>query len=148
MPTTDGALHAWAVRRRHALRLALLLVAAAGLFVAPSAARGDDGPDDEVRVNGRCSGGGASELRVRTRDEGELRIDLALRSGRASQRWLVVVIHERRLVYRGPVRASRSSDRASLRRTVPDLFGSDTVSVRASGGPGETCRVSATVGDG
>jgi hypothetical protein len=119
----------------------------ATVLLAPAGARAGDGPDDEVRVVGRCSGGGASELRVRARDDGELRVDLALRSRRPAQRWLVVVVHERRLEYRGRVSAGRSSHRAKLRRSVVDLFGPDTVSIRASSGPGETCRASATVGD-
>ena len=132
---------------RPCLRLALLLALVAAPLLVPSPGHADEGPEDDVRVAGRCSGGAASELRVRTRDEGELRIDLALRSRRPAQRWLVVVVHERRLAYRGVVRASRSSC-AALRRTVADLFGPDTVSVRASGGPGEMCHATATVADG
>ncbi|HEY1318098.1 MAG TPA: hypothetical protein VGF10_12820 [Gaiella sp.] len=123
-----------------------LVLAAVALVLVPATARADEGPDDEVRVAGSCTGGAVSELRVRARDDGELRIDLALRSGRAAQRWVVVVVHERRLTYRGAVRAGRSSHRAALRRTVADLFGPDTVSIRASGGPGETCRATGTVG--
>ena len=124
-----------------------MLAFVATILLAPAAARADEGRDDEVRVTSRCSGGATSELRVRARDDGELRIDLALRSRRPAQRWLVVVVHERRLEYRGRVSAGRSSHRAKLRRSVADLFGPDTVSIRASGGPGETCRASATVGD-
>ena len=125
---------------------ALVLAVLVAILVAPATARADGGPDDEARVAGRCSGGGAFELRVRARDDGELRIELTLRSRRPAQRWLVVVVHERRLEYRGPVTAGRGSHRAKLRRSVADLFGQDTVSIRASGGPGETCRAAATVG--
>ena len=128
-----------------AFRLAFLLAPLATLLLVPVGARADEGPDDEARVAGRCTGGAASELRVRARGEGELRIDLVLRSRRPAERWLVVVVHERRLAYRGTVRVRPSSDRASLRRTVADLFGTDTVSVRASDGRGETCRATATV---
>ena len=88
------------------LPLALVLVIAA-LLLVPATVRADDGPDGEARVAGRCTGGAASELRVRTRDDGELRIDLVLWSGGPAQRWLVVVVHERRIVYRGAVRAGR-----------------------------------------
>jgi len=130
-----------------AFRLALLLASVATLLFVPVTARADEGPDDEARVAGRCTRGATSELRVRARDDGELRIDLALGSRLPAQRWLVVVVHERRLAYRGAVRAGRSSHRAALGRTVANLFGSDTVRVRASGGPGETCRAIATVGD-
>lgn len=128
-------------------RLAVVLASVVALLLAPMEVRADEGPDHEARVAGRCSGGGAAELRVRAGDDGELRIDLALRSRLPAQRWLVVVVHERRLAYRGVVRAGRSSHRTALRRTVANLFGPDTVRVRASGRPGETCRATAMVGD-
>jgi hypothetical protein len=131
-----------------ALRLAVVLASLGAVLLVPAGARSDEAADEEARVAGRCTAGGAAELRVRARDDGELRIDVTLRSRRPAQRWLVVVVHERRLAYRGTVRAGRSSRRAALRRTVADLFGRDTVRVRAAGGPGETCRATATVGEG
>lgn len=143
LPAPHGTLHPSLVATRW-LPLALVLVIAA-LLLVPATVRADDGPDGEARVAGRCTSGAASELRVRTRDDGELRIDLVLRSRGPAQRWLVVVVHERRIVYRGAVRAGRSSNRTALRRAVADLFGPDTVSIRASSGPGETCRATVTV---
>ena len=145
LPGSSRARHPSLVDNASSLSLASLLAVVAALLLVPAAAHADEGPEGDVRLAGHCTGGAASELRVRTRDEGELRVDLTLRSRRSAQRWRVIVVHERRLAYRGTLRASRSSDRVTLRRTVPDLFGPDTVSLRASGGPGETCRATATL---
>ena len=78
LPAPHGTLHPSLVATRW-LPLALVLVIAA-LLLVPATVRADDGPDGEARVAGRCTSGAASELRVRTRDDGELRIDLVLRS--------------------------------------------------------------------
>jgi hypothetical protein len=48
---------------------------------------------------------------------------------------------------RARLRPSRSSGKLPLRRTVPDLFGQDTVRVRASGPGGASCQASATLDD-
>jgi len=120
------------------------LVVALALAV-PSVAAADDDDRDDVRVTASCSRSGEAELRLRRRDDDRLRLDFDLRDARRGGRWLVVVVHERRLVFRGSMRASRTSGRLSLRRTFPDFFGEDTVRVRAAGPRGATCRLSATL---
>lgn len=122
------------------------LVVALALGVPSVAAADDDDDDDrgEVRVTASCSRSGKAELRLRE-DDDRLRLDFDLRGTPRGGRWLVVIVHERRLVFRGSMRASRSSGRLSLRRTFPDFFGEDTVRVRASGPRGATCRLSATL---
>ena len=55
-------------------------------------------------------------------------------------RWAVVLIHERRLVARVRVRTGSGSRAFSLRRTIADWPGRDTVVVRALGPRGEICR--------
>lgn len=125
----------------------VLTLAVAVLVAVPATAAADEGPRDDVRVAGTCSGAAQAELRVRQRDDEELRVDLVLRTGRRGETWLVVIVHERRLAFRGRVRAGRSSGTVSLRRTLDDFFGRDTVSVRATGPRGATCRASATVVD-
>jgi hypothetical protein len=119
--------------------LATAAVAAALAFpVAASAGRVDD---DEVRVRGACSPGRAAELRVRA-DDGTLRVELRVVSRRAGEAWSVILLHERRIVAR--VRATTSSGGAlRVRRSLPDLFGTDTVVARAAGPSGATCRASA-----
>lgn len=127
-----------------------VLVVALALAVPATAAADDDGDDDDrddVRVTATCTRSADAELRLRERDDDRLRLDFDLRARPRGARWLVVVVHERRLVLRSRVRTSRSSGRLSLRRSLPDLFGEDTVRVRASGPGGATCRASATVRD-
>lgn len=126
-------------------RVPLALAAAVVLLGTAPVARGDDEPGDDVRVPGRCTDGTTGQLRVRARDDGELRLDLVLRSGRRPARWHVVVVHERRIAYRGIVRGDAGSSRASLRLTLADLPGPDSVSVRATGTATESCRATATI---
>jgi len=119
--------------------VAALIVGAAAAAPA-SADRGPGGGDDgraEVEVRGTCG----SRLRLRA-DDGWIRADFELRSSSGS-RWAVVVLHERRIVYRGTYR-TRSSGSLELRRTVADWYGSDTIEVRATGA-GRTCRAAATI---
>jgi hypothetical protein len=133
-------MHGRTGRRLRALALAVLLVAVA---VPAAAADDDEGSRAEVRVSTTCPGGGRAELRVRARDDEELRIDLALRGPRRAS-WSVVILHERRLVYSGRLRADRAG-RLAVRRTVRDWFGEDAVVVRASGPAGGACRLSGRV---
>ena len=132
------------MRRILRLGLALSLVAV-GLLV-PTGAHADHGhEDDDVRVVGRCTGGAEAELRVRARDHGGLRVEISLRSRRPARPWTVVVIHERRLAYRGRLGSRRASARASLRLAVPDLPGRDSVVVRARKAAAESCTAVAAV---
>jgi len=126
-------------------RVPLALAASVVLLGTAPVARADDEPGDDVRVTGRCTGGTTGQLRLRARDDGELRLDLVLRNGRRPARWHVVVVHERRIAYRGIVRADAGSSRASLRLTLADLSGPDSVSVRATGTTVSPCRATATI---
>jgi hypothetical protein len=57
----------------------------------------------------------------------------------------VILLHERRIAFRGVVRSRDDSRTVRLRRTIDDWFGRDSIVVRASGPRLESCRVSATV---
>ena len=128
------------------LRTILPLAAAALVAVAsPAIARADDGPDADVRVERPCTVRSSVRLRVSTRDDDRLRVDVDVRTVRRGARWVVVLIHERRLVARTPVRTGLGSGAFSLRRTVADWPGRDTVVVRALGPRGEICRVAVVV---
>jgi hypothetical protein len=117
------------------------LVALALLVVAPIAGAKDRG---EVRVAGVCGGGGKADFRLRSRDDAiELRFEVE--NVRAGGVWRVVVVHERRVAWKGSVRASGGS--YEVRRTLPDLAGADAVSVRALGPRGVVCRAAATLVD-
>jgi len=124
------------------LPLLALTLALAALCGATRAAA--DGGDREVRVRGACTGRNVSQLRVRAED-GRLRIDVRVQSPRPYARWTVVVLRERRIVFRGPVRTVQGGRELELRRTVADWPGTDTVAVRASTRDGQSCRASATV---
>jgi hypothetical protein len=100
--------------------------------------------DDDVRVAGSCSGASEASLRLRA-DDGAIRVELRIDTGRARATWRVVLLHERRIDYRGSLRTSSSSRSLRLRITVADWFGSDTIAARATGPRGETCRASATI---
>lgn len=120
--------------RRAALALALLALPA-------SPALADGGGDERDR--GSCGRGATSELRVQ-RDDGRLRVRFRLDSRRAGAAWRVVMTHERRIVVRT---TARTGPRGSFRleRRLPDLTGSDTVRVRASGPRGVTCTAAVTL---
>jgi hypothetical protein len=104
------------------------------LALVPAAALARDG--DDVRVRGSCGRGAASELRLKA-DHGAIRVEFRLDADRG-RRWSVVLVHERRVVWRGRAR-TRSGGGFRLRRSVPDFGGADRVTVRASGPRGNTC---------
>lgn len=128
---------------------AILPMAAAALVASasPAVARADDDVSTDVRVERSCTARSEVRLRVRTRDDDRLRVEIDVRTVRRGARWVVVLIHERRLVARVRVRTGSSSRAFSLRRTIADWPGRDTVVVRALGPRGEICRA-AVVLDG
>ena len=116
------------------------------LFSAlPAAAVAKDGRD-EVRVAGICGKGAAAKLRLKRADEGiELRFEVDY--SRAGVAWRVVVVHERRVAWKGVAKTTRSSGSFEVRRTLSNFPGSDTVTVRAWGPGGLVCRAEATLPD-
>ena len=123
---------------------AVLAVLCAG-GASPALARDGGGDDDrrEARVAGTCGKGASSKLRLRSRD-GEISVEFEVRRNRRGERWRVVLVHERRVAWRG-ARTTGSSGSFRLRRTLRDLGGSDRVKVRASGPRGVTCEAAATL---
>jgi hypothetical protein len=116
--------------------LSLLTVAALAL-AAPAAA------DDDARVRKACAGGTA-ELRLKA-DGDTIEVELRL-SSRRSGTWLVVLLHERTLVFQGTRRATGSSGYAwRVRRTIPDWPGSETVTASMRTSTTRTCRLAATI---
>ena len=128
--------------------LPIVLTALLVPLLAPGVAPADDGGGSrgEVRVVTACGSGTRAELRVRERDGDLLRIELELSTPQRGSTWSVVVLHERRLVFRSRVRANGGS--LVVRRTVPNWFGEDHVVARATGADGRTCRLAGTVGTG
>lgn len=128
------------ITRRPHRQLAVVCASLCAALVLPISGLADDGRDD-VRKTGTCSGSSTVKLRLRS-DDDLIRIELEIEAGRRGANWTVILLHERRIVYRGVVRA-RNDGSVELRRTVPDWFGSDAVTARATGPRSESCRASA-----
>lgn len=129
----------------HPARLLLALSACAwALAVAAPSAWASDDDDREVRARGTCTGPATTKLKLKA-DDGRIEAELEVDQNRSGVRWRVVLVHERRVVWRGAARTSGSSGSLSVERRLPDLPGFDTVSARATAPGGLTCRVSATL---
>jgi 2-methylaconitate cis-trans-isomerase PrpF len=122
--------------------LVLAAVAACAALSLPAVATAGD--DEEVRKAGTCTASSRMSIRLRA-DEDDIRIDLEIRTQQRGSAWSVILLRERRTVFRGVVRSPRSSRTVKLRRTIDDWVGRDSIVVRASGPRLETCRVSATI---
>lgn len=136
-----------ALRSRHTRRVAALAAALALLFgtAGQAAARGGGGGGgQEVRVAGSCGAGATSKLRLRARD-GVLRVQFEVDHTRARARWRVVLVQDRRVVWRGSARTAGASDAFEVERRLRDLPGADSVTARAWGPRGVTCAASATL---
>ena len=107
---------------------------------------GRGGGDDrrEVRTTGTCDRGATIRLRLRSRD-GELRADVEIDHARRGSSWRLVLVQDRRVVWRGRARLGSASDSVEIERRLRDLPGADSVSARAWGPGGVTCSVAATL---
>ena len=125
-----------------------MLLALAAICIAlflPVRAVADDGDDrPDVRRSEKCTGSSHATLRLRP-DHDTIRVELEIDTDRAGSRWAVILLHERRIAFRGALRTGQSSGSLKLRRNMPDWFGADNVVVRATGPRAEMCRISATV---
>jgi hypothetical protein len=85
-------------------------------------------------------------MAVRLRaDGGRIRIDLEFEHLRQRGDWQLVVLHDRQIVARATLTATRTTDALQLRRSVTDWYGVDTIVTRASGPGGEQCRATAAL---
>jgi len=98
----------------------------------------------EARVAGTCTGEATSKLRIRARD-GAIELQFELEHSRAGAAWRVAVVHERRVAWRGVRRATATGAAFELDRRLPDLAGTDAVTVTAWGPSGATCRATAVL---
>lgn len=122
------------------------LAAAIALGGAPPALAkhgDDDGGRGDVRTTGRCTKGSSSTLRLRSRD-GAISVEFEISRRRRGESWRVVVVHERRVAWRGSARTGGSGS-FRVRRTVADLDGADLVTVHATGPGGIGCDATATL---
>jgi hypothetical protein len=130
----------------HAGRLAAAVVLIAAFWAlgpAPADARPADGSGrEELRTAGTCGRGATSRLRLRS-DDGSIEVRFEIR-GRARAHWDVVLVHERRVVWRGSVRAGRTGY-LRVRRDIPDYAGADEIMGRGIGPGGITCTAAGTL---
>jgi hypothetical protein len=68
-------------------------------------------------------------------------------SGRGGERWRVVLVHERRVAWRGRARTRQGDGSFRIRRSLPDFGGADQIAVRASGPRGNTCAATGLLAD-
>ncbi len=121
--------------------LLLVAVASCAAISLPSVATADDG---EVRKTGSCTA--SSKLSVRLRADGKtIRVELEIEARQRGAAWNVILLRERRIAFRGVIRAREGSREVRLRRTLEDWFGRDSIVFRATGPRAETCRVSVAV---
>lgn len=131
--------------RRIILAVTIAATVAACCTVADgAAARGGSGGGSEVRVAGGCGTGATSKLRLRARDGG-IRAQFEVDHNRSGAVWRVVLVQDRRVVWRGTARTRGASDAFEVERRLRDLPGADTVTARAWGPRGVTCAASATL---
>jgi hypothetical protein len=78
-------------------------------------------------------------------DHDVIRVEFEVDSRRARERWRLVLVHERRVVWRGSARTRSSGAAFRIRREIPNFDGADQVSVRGSGPGGNTCQATATL---
>ena len=127
-------------------RLLLLTLLVLALSAGVAQARGDDhgGGGDDVRVAGVCGRGVTASLRLRAHED-RIEVRFRLRQTRGRGGWRIAIVHEQRVSSRATRRTARSDDSFELRRTLPDLPGTDTVIVHAWGPRGLGCRATATL---
>jgi hypothetical protein len=116
------------------------------LFAAvPVSALAKGGPI-EVRAAGVCGSGATSNLRLRARD-GVIQVRFEVDHSHAGEAWRVVLVHERRVGWKGTVRTTRPAGSFEVERTLNDLPGADEVTVRAWGPRGLVCSAVARLPD-
>jgi hypothetical protein len=114
-------------------RLALVLALLASLAIVPAATLAKNGRP-EVRSSVSCGSGVTADLRLRLQ-RNTIRARFEIEHSRPGT-WQIVLVHERRIAWRGSARGSFEIERA-----LPDFPGSDAVSARATGPRGVVCQV-------
>jgi hypothetical protein len=123
-------------------RLLLAAVAVLAALSVPAVASADEG--EKVERVARCTA--SSEIAIRLElEDGKIRVELEIEGRQRGAAWKVILLRERRIVFRGIVRAPKNSREAKLRRSFDDWLGRDSVVIRATGPRTETCRITAAI---
>jgi hypothetical protein len=131
-----------ATARSRLVRIALLAIAV--LLVTGAAVAGARGGGGEVRAQGTCGKGATAKIRLRARDGG-IRARFEVDHHRSGVSWRVVLIQDRRVVWRGRATTGGASASFEVERRLRDLPGADQVTGRAWGPAGLTCAATATL---
>ena len=126
--------------------LVLLLGVGLLFFAALPVAAIAKGGRPEVRVTGVCGRGATSTLRLRG-GGGAIDVRFEVDHSRAGEVWRVVLVHERRVGWKGSAKTTRPGGSFEVERTLNDLPGADEVTVRAWGPRGLACGAVATLPD-
>jgi hypothetical protein len=140
------------------MRIQVALAAVALALAVPAiGAAGDDEEGNESVTRVSCLGGTA-ELRLEAEgdedDEGDsdggIAVELRVSVRRPVVVWRLVLLHERRIVYRGTLyrrtrRSISSGYSFHYARRVPEWLGRQTVVARLATNSGRTCRLEATI---
>jgi hypothetical protein len=126
------------------LLLVLALLALAAVGPGSALAKGGHGDRPEVRVAGVCGKGATSKLKLKARD-GAIEAEFEVDHNRAGTPWRVVLVQERRVVWRGHARTGGASGSFSVERRLGDYPGADQVMARAVGPRGVTCQATAVL---
>lgn len=118
-----------------------VLAVVIALVAAPvgAAKRGDD-----IRVAGVCTNASTSKLKLSAEDRG-IEVEFEVDHNRIGAPWRVVLVHERRVAWKGTVRTRGPSGSFDVERRVRDLPGADAFTARAWGPGGVTCRATGTL---
>jgi hypothetical protein len=125
------------------VRHTVLLFLGALAFASPVFANDDD---DHVSKVGVCTKSSSSRLDLRRESSGpgkRIVVTFTVRARRSGVAWRVVLLHERRIVFRGTRRTRPPRASFVLQQTLDDWYGSETVAARATSPRGEVCRASA-----
>src|SRR3954447_10676974 len=122
--------------------LALLVFALAGPGTALAkgghdGGGGGGGDRPEVRVAGVCGKGATAKLKLKSRD-GAIEAEFEIDHNHTGSAWRIVVVQERRVVWRGNARTIAPSGSWSIERRLGDLPRADQVMARAGRSRGLT----------
>ena len=135
------------------MRIRTALAAVAVALVVPGPGAADDYEEESESVTRVSCVGGTAELRLRAEDDdddedearGEIAIELRVDVRRPVFVWRLVLLHERRIVYRGTRRSTGSGYSLRYARRVPQWLGRQTVTARLATQSGRMCRLEATI---
>jgi hypothetical protein len=122
-----------------------LLFLGALAFASPVFAHDDD---DDVSKAGVCTKSSSSRLDLRRDSSGpgsgnRIDVTFTVRARRSGVTWRVVLLHDRRIVFRGTRRTRPPRASFVVRQMLEDWYGSEAVTARATSPRGEVCRASA-----